>query len=149
LRFNDIRRSAPCRILEEKLDLPALLIDLRDGQCGQGEVVGQKHQSLAGDGIEVAHTAQSIWIRRRRSDGCQDDGLVRVHSGAFVHRMRVAAFEQYVLFGGAQAGFDVTEALAIGQLSKGYRQIRVAAGEAPMVRISAIALDTLLELVGG
>lgn len=28
---------------KEKLDLPVLLIDLRDGQCGQGEVVGQKH----------------------------------------------------------------------------------------------------------
>jgi hypothetical protein len=49
---------------------------------------------------------------------------------------------------GAQAGFDVAETLAVGQLSKGHRQILVAAGEAPMVRISAIAFDTLLELVG-
>jgi hypothetical protein len=49
---------------------------------------------------------------------------------------------------GAQAGFDVAETLAVGQLSKGHHQILVAAGEAPMVRISAIALDTLLELVG-
>jgi hypothetical protein len=37
----------------------------------------------------------------------------------------------------------------VDQLSKGHRQILVAAGEAPMVRISAIALDTLLELVRG
>ena len=50
---------------------------------------------------------------------------------------------------GAQAGFDVMETLSIGQLSKGHRQILAAAGEAPTVHISAVALDTLLELVGG
>jgi hypothetical protein len=50
---------------------------------------------------------------------------------------------------GAQAGFDVAKTLAIGQLRKGYSQILVATGEASMVRISAIALDALLEIVGG
>jgi hypothetical protein len=48
----------------------------------------------------------------------------------------------------AQAGFDVAQTLAVGQLSKGHAQILVAAREAPMVRISAVTLDTLLELVG-
>ncbi len=99
LRFNDIRRSAPCRILEEKLHLPALLVDLRYGQCGQHEVVGQKHQSLASDGIEVTHAAQRFRICRGRSDGGQNDGLVRAHARAFVHRMRIAALEQHVLLG--------------------------------------------------
>ena len=50
---------------------------------------------------------------------------------------------------GAQAGFEVAQTLAVGQLSKGHRQILVAAREAPMVRISAIPLDTLLQLVRG
>jgi hypothetical protein len=44
LRFNDIRRSASCRILEKQLCLPALLVDLRDGQERQRGVAGQKHQ---------------------------------------------------------------------------------------------------------
>jgi hypothetical protein len=49
---------------------------------------------------------------------------------------------------GTQAGFYVSKALAVGQLRKSHGQILIAAGEASMVRISAIALDALLELVG-
>jgi hypothetical protein len=37
----------------------------------------------------------------------------------------------------------------VGKLRKGHRQIPVATGEASMVRISTIALDALLKLVGG
>ena len=73
-----------------------LLVNLRDGQCKQGEVVDQKHQPLAGDSVEVTHTAQRVWICRGRSDRGHNDGLVRAHTGAFVHRMRVAALEQHV-----------------------------------------------------
>jgi hypothetical protein len=50
---------------------------------------------------------------------------------------------------GAQAGFDVAQALAVGQLRKGHGQILVAARKASMARISAIALNALLELAGG
>src|SRR5271165_3782099 len=42
LRFHNIRRSAPCRTLEEQFHLPALFVDLRDGQRRKREVVGQK-----------------------------------------------------------------------------------------------------------
>jgi len=48
-----------------------------------------------------------------------------------------------------QTGFDVAETLAVGQLSKGHCQILVAARKAPMMRISAITLNTFLELVEG
>jgi len=48
---------------------------------------------------------------------------------------------------GAQVGFDVAKTLAVGQLLKIHSQMLVAAREAPM-RISAITLDALLELVG-
>jgi hypothetical protein len=47
---------------KEKLDLPALLIDLRDGQCGQREVIGQKYQPFAGFRIDVGDLAQCIGI---------------------------------------------------------------------------------------
>ena len=48
-----------------------------------------------------------------------------------------------------QASLDVAQALAVGELSKGHGQILVAAREVSVVRIPAITLDTLLELVGG
>src|ERR1035438_2079453 len=48
-----------------------------------------------------------------------------------------------------QAGFDVAQTFAVGQLSKSHRQILVAAREASMVGIAAITLDTFLEFVGG
>src|ERR1039458_6409469 len=44
---------------------------------------------------------------------------------------------------------DVAQTLTVGQLRKDHGQILVAAGETPVVRISAITLDALLELVGG
>ena len=48
-----------------------------------------------------------------------------------------------------QAGLDVAKALAVSQLCEGHRQILVTAREASAVRITAIAGDTLLKLVGG
>ena len=54
LRFNDIRRSASCRVLEEQLDLPAALVERRDSEGGPCGVVGQKHKILAGFGVVEA-----------------------------------------------------------------------------------------------
>ena len=82
-------------------------------------------------------------------------GMQTLEAGTFTdpeRRARHAPPEAHVVqlaAQGAQAGFDVTETLSTGQLSKGHRQILVAAGEASMVCISAIAFHTLLELVGG
>jgi hypothetical protein len=45
---------------KEELHLPALLVDLRDGQSGQRKVIGQKFQALAGDGVEVTHKAKGV-----------------------------------------------------------------------------------------
>jgi hypothetical protein len=64
------------------------------------------------------------------------------HSSPKSHVVQLAAHR-------TQAGFDVAETLAVGQLSKGHRQKLAAAREAPMVRISAITLDALLKLVEG
>jgi hypothetical protein len=48
-----------------------------------------------------------------------------------------------------KASLDIAKALAISQLSEGHRQILVAAREASVVSVTAIARDTLLKLVGG
>src|SRR5271165_5407257 len=90
LKFHNIRRSAPCRALEEQFHLPALLVDLGDGQCRKHEVVGKKLQTLVGFSIAAAHPPERIWVHRRRLEGRQNHGLVRADAGALVHRMRVA-----------------------------------------------------------
>jgi hypothetical protein len=46
-----------------------------------------------------------------------------------------------------QTSGNVAQALTVSQLSEGHGQIPVAAREASVVRIAAITLDTLLELV--
>ncbi len=49
---------------EEQFDLPAAMIQLRNGQGGRGEVVGQKDQRLAGHGIAIADAEQRVGIIR-------------------------------------------------------------------------------------
>ena len=44
--------------LEEQFDLPAAAVELGDGERGQGEVVGEKDQRLAGLGIFEADASQ-------------------------------------------------------------------------------------------
>ncbi len=65
---------------------------------GQGEAVGQELETLAGYWVAVADAAQRGRGGRGRFERGQDDRLVRTHACALVHRMRVAALKQNVLF---------------------------------------------------
>ena len=47
---------------EEKLDLPAALVEGADRGCRQGELVGEKHQRLFQFGVLEANAAQMIRI---------------------------------------------------------------------------------------
>ena len=81
---------------EEPFDLPATVIQLRDGQRGHGEVVGQKDQRLAGFALAIADAPQwrgiiFLGLRARR-----DHGLVEAQAGGFVHRAGVAPDEAEV-----------------------------------------------------
>ena len=87
-------------------------------------------------------STESVGMQTLEAGTFTDPERRACHASPKAHVVQLAAH-------GAQAGFDVTETLSTGQLSKGHRQILAAAGEAPMVHISAIALDTLLELAGG
>ena len=99
MRFNDIRRSAPCRILEEQLDLPAALVERGDGQGGQCGVVGQKRQRLAGLGVVEANAAQMIRVVFCRVEAVEHDALIADDSAGPVHGMRVHAPRIHVLLG--------------------------------------------------
>jgi len=66
LRFNDIRRSAPCRILEKQLDLPPVLVDLGNGGGGQLHVVGQEDQGallLVIEELDAPHHGRGVILR--------------------------------------------------------------------------------------
>jgi hypothetical protein len=58
--FNDIRIGALCRYIEEELDLPAVLVDGRDGAPAQLMMIGQEHQNIAAVGAHRLDTAQQM-----------------------------------------------------------------------------------------
>lgn len=47
---------------EEQLDAPTALVDGRDDQCCQGEIVGQESQRFAGLGIDEADTSEPLRV---------------------------------------------------------------------------------------
>src|SRR5438093_11760243 len=84
---------------EEQFHLPATLVDLRDGKCGEHKIVGQELQPLVGLRVEVTYAPQCIGIHRDRFEGGQNHRLIRAHARALVHGMRVASLEQHVRLG--------------------------------------------------
>ena len=84
---------------EEQLDLPAALIQLRDGQRGCSEVVGQKDQSLARFEITITDASQRCGIIVLGQHARRDDRLVEAQSCGFVHRTGVATDEAEVFLG--------------------------------------------------
>src|SRR5262245_31118085 len=87
---------------EEQLDLPSAAVELRNGQRGQGEVVGQKDQRLAGLRIVVADAAQFLGVGPAWVETAQHHRLVEAQAGAFVHRVRVAPGKTAVLAGASE-----------------------------------------------
>ncbi len=73
---------------EEQFDLPTALIELRDGPCGHGEVVGQKDQRLAGLRIAIADAAQrdGIMLPRVKARQYPPDGNSGGRSGSYSWR---------------------------------------------------------------
>src|SRR5208283_3850528 len=85
--------------LEKQLDLPAALVQLRDGQRGQQKVVGEEYQVLLGRGIVVANAAQPVGIELGRIKTFQANGLIATQAAALVDRIRTQAVEAEVFAG--------------------------------------------------
>jgi len=62
--------------LEEQLDLPAALVQCGNRQCGQGCVVGQEHQRLAGFRVFEANASQLLRVILRDIKAIQQNALV-------------------------------------------------------------------------
>src|SRR5260370_219859 len=73
---------------EEQLDLPAALVQLRNGECGQGKIVGEKNQLAIGLPVAVADAAQILGIAVKWIETHQADGLVAAQTGVFVDGLR-------------------------------------------------------------
>src|SRR6202158_3117399 len=73
---------------EEQLDLPAALIQLRNDECGQGKIVGEKNQLAIGLPIAVADAAKVLGRAGERKKTHQEDGLVEAQAGAFFDGLR-------------------------------------------------------------
>ena len=84
---------------EEQLDLPAASIELGDGRCWEGPVVGQEDQGLASLGVADLDAPQLVGIAVGRGDAGEHDGLVADDPGGAVDRVRVKTAQLSVGFG--------------------------------------------------
>ena len=82
---------------EEQFDFPAGLVEMRDRQCRQVEVVGEKHQSLIGCGVVEPHAPQGIGIDACGLIVAQDHGVVGEEAAFQRHGAGVAPVELHVL----------------------------------------------------
>src|SRR5258708_5428894 len=71
---------------EKQFYLPTRLVDLRDCECRQREIVSQKLEALSRLHIEVADAAQWIWVNHGGVDRRQDDRVIGSDAGSFVQR---------------------------------------------------------------
>ena len=81
----------PLAPLAEQLDLPAQSVELRDRECWQHEVVGQKHQRLARLGVFASDSSQRRVEALVGVKTSEPDRLVADQACASVDRLRVAA----------------------------------------------------------
>ncbi len=132
-----------------------MLAESRPGEQGKAEVNGGRVQSVQ-TLIEI-YPDRVGGIQRAR-DANQHLGKVSInapvvcvvsvgqggtrHATAEPHVVQFAAHRP-------QASLDTAKTLAVSQLSEDHRQILVATGEASVVRITLVAGDTLLKLIGG
>lgn len=77
--------------LEEQFHLPAALVERADGFGGYAEVVGEKHQRLAGLWVLVANASQPLRVAALRVEDGQLDRLVADESFASIDPVGVDA----------------------------------------------------------
>ena len=75
--------------LEKQFDLPAALVQRGNRQCGQGGVVGQEHQCLAGFRVFETDAPQLLGVILRDVEAIQRDTLVADDARTAVDRHRV------------------------------------------------------------
>jgi hypothetical protein len=72
---------------EKQFNHPSTFIQLCDGECGEGEIVGEKGQIQVMVLTEVADTAKLVGILLCCIDASQNDGLVTFQASGFTNGM--------------------------------------------------------------
>src|SRR6516225_48139 len=89
--FNNIRRCAIWKIVEEQLDLPARFVKFGDGEGVEGEIVGEEHQPLTGLRIIELDPAQWTVETLARIEAGQENCLIAHQPGRAIDGSRIAA----------------------------------------------------------
>jgi len=84
---------------EEKLHLPAALIQIADHQSRPRCQVGQENEGLSGPGILEAHTPEMLGVVSLRIMPIQRDCLIGDHAGSAIGRGRIYAMRVEIGFG--------------------------------------------------
>jgi hypothetical protein len=76
LKSHDIQRSAPCRVLEEQFDFPALFADGRDGGGSEFQQIGEQDDLALVIGIPDDDATQQFWVVGLGSGAGEADELI-------------------------------------------------------------------------
>ena len=85
--------------LEEQLDLPAALVQRGNRQRGQGGIVGQEYQCLAGFRVFETDAPQQLGVGLRGVEAVQCDALIADDAHAPVGRHRIHPVRIHAAFG--------------------------------------------------
>jgi len=83
LTFNNIRRSAEWRAIEKGLDLPALAINLCDGERWKVEAIGEEDEEFVRIEVAIGNTAQAVLVGKLQFRCGQHDALIAAQSRKF------------------------------------------------------------------
>ena len=76
---------------EEQLDPPAIAVEFGDGECGEGEVVGEELEGGVCLGVAVGDTPEGLRVALGSLLADEDDGLVADKAGGVIDGVRVTA----------------------------------------------------------
>ena len=85
--------------LEKQFDLPAPLVERRDGQGARRKMISYKDQSFAGFRIDQTDAEQMLRIIPPRVETVKDDGLIEAQTCHFVDGARINPVIVHVDFG--------------------------------------------------
>ena len=84
---------------EEQFHLPAAFVEQRNRQGRLGEIVGDEDQSFVHLDVVVPYPAQPFGILALRQRPGQEDRLIALQAGAFVHLVRIESAELQIALG--------------------------------------------------
>ena len=97
---------------KEKFDVPAILVDVCDGDCGQTKMVGDEHEAFACFTVDETDATEFFGIVPFTFGSFQSDTLIASQSSSFVGIAGLADIESHITFGsGYEESTDLMDAI--------------------------------------